>query len=220
MNEFPAFLNELLANPPTAGNGVHLWLFCAARQLHAHMGTVEMERLLTQRVQGCGRHVPIREIREAIKHSASCAWTPAEGNTGNGYARREPKNPEPDLTAINRKVSGGIGLYDLWEGSEIRFGDADGAPQTEYIVDSIFPNDPLLCVGKSSLQFRTRHRSTWRGHLSKLQFIVPNPMTKVVGRTKDGRPSEHTLEAVGPLRWLVVEFDFSKTARDGVTPTQ
>jgi hypothetical protein len=44
-------------------------------------------------------------------------------------------------------------------------------------------------------------------------------MTKVIGTTKSGHPSEHTLEATGPLVWLVCEFDFSKFARDGTTPT-
>jgi hypothetical protein len=44
-------------------------------------------------------------------------------------------------------------------------------------------------------------------------------MTKVTGTTKDGHRSEHTLESTGPRTWLVCEFDFSKFARDGVTPT-
>jgi hypothetical protein len=220
MNEFPAFLNELLANPPRAGNGVHPWLFRIARQLHAHMGRIEMERLLVEKVQGCGRHVPIHEIREAIKNSANCAWTPAEQEPENGQAKSERKNPPPDREAIHKIVRNRIGLYDLRERSEIRFGDADGPPQTEYIIDSIFPGDPLLCVGKSSSEFSTRRRSVWRGHLSRLPLIVPNPMTKVVGKTKDGRPSEHTLDAIGPRLWLVCEFDFSKFARDGITPTE
>jgi hypothetical protein len=219
MSEFPAFLNELLAIPPKAGNGVHSWLFRVARQLHAHLGTVEMERLLVEKVEGCGRHVPLSEIRDAIKNSARCAWTPAEQEPESSFAKPEPKNPKPDIAVIDRIVTNGIGIYDLWERSEIRFGDAHGPPQTEYIIDSIFPGDPLLCVGKSSTRFSTRRRSVWRGHLSRLPLIVANPMTKVIGTTKDGRPSEHTLDATGPRLWLVCEFDFSKFAQDGVTPT-
>jgi hypothetical protein len=45
-------------------------------------------------------------------------------------------------------------------------------------------------------------------------------MTKITGKTKDGRPSEHTLEATGTRVWQVLEFDFSKFARDDVTPTE
>jgi hypothetical protein len=216
----PVFLENLLANPPTAGSGVHSWLFCVARQLHAHMGTREMEKLLAEQVQACGRHVPIHEIREAIKHSASCAWSPTEENSESFSAKPEPKNPQPNVAAIDRIVTSGIGLYDLWERSEIRFGDSGSPPQTEYVIDSIFPGNPLLCVGKSQSQFSTRRRNVWRGHLSRLPFIVPNPMTKVTGKTKDGRLSEHTLEATGTRTWQVLEFDFSELARDGATPTE
>ena len=155
MSQFPAFLNELLANPPTAGNGIHNWLFCAARQLHVHMGTVEMERLLLEKAQECGRHVPIQEIRDAIKNSQTCAWTPTEQGPENSHAKPEPKNPPPDIAAIDRIVTNGIGLYDLWERSEIRFGGADNPPQTEVVIDSIFPGNPLLWVGKTSEQFAT-----------------------------------------------------------------
>src|SRR5262249_7228946 len=80
--------------------------------------------------------------------------------------------------------------------------------------------ETLICAGKNSYRFATQARSLWRGHLSRLQFIVPNSMSKKVGLTRDGRKSEHTLDAVGPLQWIVVEFDFSKTARDGITPTE
>jgi hypothetical protein len=86
----PVFLENLLANPPTAGNGVHLWLFSVARQLHAHMGTLEMEKLLSQKVQACGRPVPIREVREAIKHSASYAWSPTDRDSETFSAKPEP----------------------------------------------------------------------------------------------------------------------------------
>jgi hypothetical protein len=183
------------------------------------MGTMQMETLLVEKVRECGRHVPRSEIRDAIKNSANCAWTPTEQKPEGSFTKPEPKNPEPDYAAIYRIVMRGIELYDLWERSEIRFGDADGPPQTEWIIDCIFLGDPLLCVGKSQSQFSTRRRNTWRGHLSRFPLIVPNPMTKVVGKTKDGRPSEHTLEATGPLTWLVCEFDFSKFARDGTPPT-
>jgi hypothetical protein len=220
MSQFPAFLNELLASRPTAGNGIHQWLFCVARHLHAHIGRIEMERLLIEKVQGCGRNVPVHEIRDAVNNSAGCAWSPADQESENGQAKPEPKNAQPDIAAIDRIVTHGLGLYDLWERSEIRFSDADGPPQTEYIIDSIFPGNPLLCVGKSSSEFSTRRRNVWRGHLSRLPLIVPNPMTKVIGITKAGRPSEHSRDATGLRVWLVCEFDFSKFARDGVTPTE
>src|SRR5260221_594246 len=83
------------------------------------------------------------------------------------------------------------------------------------LIDALLPGDPLLCVGKSNAEFHTRRRSVWLGHLSRFPLIVPNPMTKIVGKTKDGRISEHTLDATGPSVWLVLEFDFSSFARHG-----
>jgi hypothetical protein len=216
---FPKFLDELLANPPTAGTGVHNWLFKVSRQLHAHMGMVEMENFLQKKVKGCGRYVPIREIRDAIQHSASCAWTPG-GKTEQSYfgPHHSQKDSKPALEVIDRIVHEGAGVYDLWEQSPHRFGDADGPPQTEMLIDALFPGDPLLCVAESNSEFSTRRRNVWRGHLSRLPLIVPNPMTKIVGKTKDGRISEHTLDATGPTVWLVPEFDFIPFARDGTTP--
>jgi hypothetical protein len=217
-NPLPEWLETMLANPPTAGNGVHDWLFQTARQLHAHMGTVEIEKTLEARLEGCGRHVPMREIRDAIKNSSRCAWEPT-GQTGVTQTPL-PLRPEADTAQIDRIVRTGIGLYDFWECSPVRFDDADGPLQTEYVIDQLIPGNPLLCVGKSSSEFATRRREVWRGHLSQYQFIVPQPMTKVTGLTLDGRSSEHTKEATGPLTWLVCEFDFSKYARNGVTPTE
>ena len=212
----PIFLENLLANPPTAGNGVHVWLFSVARQLHARMGMLQMETLLVEKVQGCGRHVPIREIREAIKNSAACAWTPGEMPEAQ-YGKPQQKD-EPSIDDIDLIVRRGWGLVDLWEASKIRFDDPQ-VSHTEYIIDNIFPGDPLLCCGKSSFDFHTRTRESWRGQLSLLQFIVPNPMKSVLGLTKDGRQSEHTLSAIGERIWQVLEFDFSKFAPDGITPT-
>ncbi len=43
-----------------------------------------------------------------------------------------------------------------------------------------------------------------------LQFIVSSPMTALVGHTKEGRESSHTLQNTGPRRFLVIECDFEE----------
>ena len=48
---------------------------------------------------------------------------------------------------------------------------------------------------------------------------MPNPMWKPVGRTQDGKLSQHTLENTAARVYLVVEFDFAEFAPDGKTPT-
>jgi hypothetical protein len=97
-------------------------------------------------------------------------------------------------------------------------------PSTERIIDALFPGNPLLCVakthGRSAADFATRRRECWRGHLSRCALMVPSPMARAYGRTRDGKMSQHALEAVGPRRFLVVEFDFSEKARDGVTDSE
>jgi hypothetical protein len=72
--ELPSFLNEMLAVPPRAGEGVHNWLFRVARQLHAHLPAPEIIALLESRVQGCGRHVSRKEITDAVQSALPCAW--------------------------------------------------------------------------------------------------------------------------------------------------
>jgi hypothetical protein len=119
-----------------------------------------------------------------------------------------PAWPAPDLAAIERIVSNGPWLYDLWQQSSVRFEDGDS--HAEEIIDTLFPGNPLVCVGKSIDQFATRRREIWRGRLASLPLIVPNPMLKVVGQTQDGRQSQHTKEATAERVYLVIEFDFAE----------
>jgi hypothetical protein len=93
---------------------------------------------------------------------------------------------------IRQIVEDDITLADLVERAPIRFDDERS--HAEEIIDILFPGDPLLCVAKSSYDFRTRRRSTWRGHLHRLPLIVPNPMLDIIGHTVEGRLSEHTKE--------------------------
>jgi hypothetical protein len=118
---------------------------------------------------------------------------------------RTRKWPERDSSAIELIVASGPGLYDLWESSPVRFDDDD--PHTEDVVDVLFPGNPFLCAGESSFCFRTASRGSFRGSLSKLQFIVSSPMIAESGHTKDGKESAHTIENTGPRRFLVIEFD-------------
>ena len=127
------------------------------------------------------------------------------------------KRPEPDLSEIDVTVRNGPAAYDVWEGSPVRF-DSDAkeeALHTEEIIDAIFPGDPYLCAGWASWNFETRRRSAWRGLLSEMPLIVPNPMTGPSGLTKEGKQSQHALASVGRRIYAVIEFDFAETDRSG-----
>ena len=109
MKTLPSFIDEMLAAPPRAGEGVHNWLFRVARQLHAHLPAGEIVNLLENRVQGCGRHVSRKEIEDAVKNSIPCAWQP-KGNAAPVQSAKWPKVNQEQREAI---VRDGGGLADL-----------------------------------------------------------------------------------------------------------
>lgn len=201
--ELPQFLRDMLTSCPQSGGGVHRWLFRCARQLHAHYDNpAEIVELLSAASYGCGRSIPRREIEAAVSDAAKCAWTPIGNAQGLKPEAKWPTVNQEQRAAIIRD---GFKLADLWEASPVRLESNDS--QTEALIDALFPGDPLLCCGGSSREFATRSREQWRGRLASLALIVPSPMTKKIGMTKDGRPSEHTLDNTGPRRFLVIEFD-------------
>ena len=125
----------------------------------------------------------------------------------------EPAWPAPDLEAIYEIVSSGPSLYDLWEGSPVRF--EDGHSHADEIIDILLPGNPLLCVGKSNEVFATRSREKWRGRLAALPLLVPNPMLSIKGQTQEGRQSEHTKAATAQRIYQVIEFDFNELDKSG-----
>ena len=202
MKTLPSFIEEMLAAPPRAGEGVHKWLYRVARQLHAHLPAVEIVALLESRVQGCGRHVSRKEITDAVQAAVLTAWQPNGNAAPVKAAAKWPGVNQEQRAAIIRD---GDGLVDLWEASRVRI--EDSAQHTEEIIDRLFPGNPLLCCGKSNSDFDTRPREDWRGELSALQLVVPSPMSAVTGLTKDGKESTHSLNNTGPRRFLICEFD-------------
>ncbi len=200
----PRFLRDLLGCCPSAGSGVHLWLFRCARYLHAfYTDKDELAELLEACAADCGRNIPSREIIAAVRDSEHCAWEP--GTQARLAIKPQPRWPNPISERIASIIKDGAGLVDLWELSPIRI--EDNEQHTEAIVDQLFPGNPLLCVGKSVELFDTKPREDWRGTLGSYALIVPSPMSSVLGKTKDGRDSKHCLENTGPRRFLVVEFD-------------
>ena len=99
----------------------------------------------------------------------------------------------------------GNGLVDLWEASPVRLDSSD--PNTDQIIDLLFPGNPLLCCAWSHHRFDTRTRENWY-RLQDLEFIVPSTMSAKQGVTREGKMSAHALSNTGPRRFLIVEFDF------------
>jgi len=79
LTALPLFVREKLAACPAAGAGVHNWLFCMARVLHAfYADKRELALLLEAASAGCGRDVPEQEIVDAVLNSMPFAWKPGE----------------------------------------------------------------------------------------------------------------------------------------------
>ena len=210
----PRHIRDLLGSCPLAGQGVHNWLFRCARSLHSHCSVAEIEQLLAAASAGCGRRIAASEIRDAVMHSQARPTSSYSGRTG---LATHQKWPELELDRIEKIVRDGPKLVDLWDQSPVQF--VDNEVHTEQIIDALFPGNPLLCVGQSKHEFDTCLRDEWRGQLGTMPLIVPSPMSAWTGTTQDGKTSKHTLANTGPRRFLVVECDFSRYARDGKTPT-
>jgi hypothetical protein len=196
----PVWCADIISNPPVAGTGFHAWLFRAARALwECERSEYDIRAILENAASTCGRFVPRREIDDAIHNSQVSAFQPPSFS----------HHPWPDLNREQREAvieQTQFSLVDLWEATPLRFND--NKSHSEEIISSLFPGgDPLLCVGRTQADFDTKPHSNWRGEFSKAQFIVPSPMMKCRGLTKQGKESAHTLDATGPRRFLVVEQD-------------
>ncbi len=202
-NELPLFVQNMIANPPRSGEGFHNWLFRMAKALHPHRSEIDIYTILASVAITCGRHVSQREILNAIRDSKAYAWQPGTHVLRLNQRQRWPARNDELIGTITFE---GIGLADLWELSPWRLEDNDS--HTEEIIDLLFPNNPLLCVGRNTSEFNTKRRKEWRGKLADHQLIVPSPMSKVRGVKKDGSgESEHSLDNTGPRCFLIVEFD-------------
>jgi len=222
-----------VCDPAISGAGGHNTTFrLACTLLHGFcLSPPEAFRLLKVYNERCQPPWSDSELRHKIHDAAN-----ADAAKGHGYLLNPdiaslasspaselispapiPKWPTPDLGAIDRIVRDGPGAYDVWESSPVRLEtDALKEPShTEGIIDAVFPGDPYLCAGWASWNFETRRRSFWRGLLSSMPLIVPNPMIGSFGLTKEGRRSQHALASVGHRIYLVIEFDFAETDCSG-----
>jgi hypothetical protein len=198
--ELPQFVRDLLAAPPRRGGGLNRWFFRTARVLHAFRSPDAIVELLYAATHGAA--LQPGEIERAVNRSYAVAWRP--GEQPRGY-RITPPWPATDRRKRAAIIAVGIGLYDLWELSPVRFDDDE--PHGEEIIDILFPGNPLLCCGLSNAKFATRPREDWRGQLAGLQFIVPSAMTAPAGLTQDGKRSAHCLNNTGPRQHLIIEHD-------------
>ncbi len=212
MKPFNAKERLLLESCPRPSNGVHDWTYrvlCMLARRHPSDSELfykakNLFRLFANRtVQD--REI-IGQIPNTRRHTKG-QWGQRNGSQNRrALTTRSAGLPVADLGAIEKIVRAGATLSELIKHSPVPVDG--GAFAASQILEVLFPGDPLLCCGWEKDRFDTRRRTEWHD-LGRMQFIVPSPMARVRGITRDGEPSTRCLDNTGPRRFLVVEFDFS-----------
>lgn len=198
--ELPQWARDILAATPARGDGLNRWLLRAAIALRR---CERSEHDIQQSLLAATADQPIRpgEIERAVQRSADFL-------TDSGTPAPAPRRWSTENESLRRKIieqSDGVEVADLWDASPYRL--VDSGPDTEQIVDWLFPGNPLLCCASKLSDANTAPREEWRGRLGQRQFIVPSPMSALTGQTQDGRESARCLENVGPRKYLIIEQD-------------
>ena len=80
LDTLPEFLIELLNNPPSAGSGLHQWLFKVACHLHIHLDESSIVELLLEKARNCGRSPEKleREVIAQVHNALAHMWLPTQ----------------------------------------------------------------------------------------------------------------------------------------------
>jgi hypothetical protein len=201
-----------LIAPPE--QGIHSAIMRNARKLWLAEFTPESaaRTLLQWRDEHAFRRpVSDSEILDAINTAYRTPFNKLLIKASRGVSR-PPQWPAPNPDKRSRLIDPQFCQYDLWELSPWQRGNTS-ALKTQFVLERLFPGDPLVCMGWDVEVFDTLPLSEWR-HPERMQLVVPSPMSARKGQLKDGSgESAHTLANTGPRRFLVVDFD-DQAARD------
>ena len=185
---------------PSPGSGVHRqWMMqaawaCRKAGMNAQDACETLHAGITRRPN------PPDEIETAVRKVFSTTEILISRNDEPGPGRW----PTANIEQIEAVASGGLGVADLWEESPVRPDASE--PITSIVLRELFPGNPLLCHG-SARSFCTRPLSEFASYAHELEQIVPSPMVSKYGKTKTGKVSQHSLDATGPQKFIVVESD-------------
>ena len=196
---------------PPAETGVHSSIMGNTRKLW--MAGFSRERALHHLLQwrDRSRFRPGRTVLDKELHDAmDTAWLSGPNKGLYSKAHRSfPKTlnwPAPNPEKRAGLIDPDFHLVTLWEKSPWQRGNT-ADPQTRFILEHLFPGDPLVCMGWDVESFDTLPLSEWK-HPERMQLVVPSPMSARTGLKKDGSgESSHTLANTGPRKSLVVDFD-------------
>jgi hypothetical protein len=193
-----------------SGDGVNDYLLSVCNHIrHDADSAIEAKAIVLPYLQQARAGRSMYEIEAELNRQIETAYRgfiKGADNLGTTHEAK-PKWPSVDKARVELILRDGLDLSNLFDISPVRLPDNDDS-YTEYVIDELFSDNPLLCVGNSNHSFDTKRRDSWRGELSSKQFIVPSPYKTRTSLTKDGqRESAHTLEGVGDRKFIIIEFD-------------
>lgn len=196
----PNSVRNRLENCPEAGLGINPWCMSTARSLVEYFEDEDVIAIIEAYVKQSGRD---RDIRRAV----SAARDYANGQRASSESLR--LWPAADYALAHSIVmNSAVNLDRLRAASPVPIGTEELTAQV--VVDALFPGNPLLCMAKEKNLFWTKPRELWRGRESEMQFIVPNAMASLKGKTKEGKDSARCLDNTGKRQFLVIEFDIAE----------
>ena len=147
------------------------------------------------------------------------AWHEVHGGEGmSEFYLPEDERPRVKKSRVNFKALDEVafGAYGALDALLVQAAKLP-IPPLEKMIDQMYPRNPLLCraAGSETLA-KTARRETIRGVEGEFEWLVPSPMSKVVGTTMDGENDEspRCRDNAGPRRYIVIEFDFTKKFQD------
>ena len=177
--------------------GTHKFTFLAAlRCKNEGFSEAQAEEVINSHEGLMPRAFKSNEVSDAV-HSAYNLKGPKKSTSwpGINYKKR---------TEI---LEQGYTIDTLKELSSIPCLGVNTSDDVERVVDLLFPDNPLLCVGASKNRCFTKEREEWRGKLAKLQFIIPSPMSAKQGLNQAGKLSSRCKNNTGERRFIVVDQD-------------
>lgn len=206
---------QALQNCPPTGTGerrVHRWLLSMANlALNAGIGA---EQWAAEVATHATRLVSADELREA--------WEKASGSASTGpFPSARPKiRPAPLSLADLIKKGGNASIDDFFHDSPVpRLGETPGWEQASTQLRALFLPDEFVFCGEQLtpgvLGKTVRTRNEWELEFQKRgasgeplpPLFLPNPVSPVPAKTKDGRASLRCDASVVIFRHAVAEMD-------------
>lgn len=205
-------LPDWIKRSPKTGEGVNVWLLTASLWLLDHgYNQNEVGSILRLASSGCGRPVKVREISRAISKAivtlgSENGVVQVSSTSEKTVAPAHQKWPEIDESKLQEVCQEYGGVEELVKYSKHDF--KNDRNRCKEILSILFPNNPLICIGKSVAKCATLPLIEWMEYeLEKLQYIVPSPMKSPQGKTLDGKVSVRCLGNTGSRHFLIIECD-------------